>query len=108
MVGPVQPSAPDLWAAKGTFELTAEEKRRICVMLNRVPAAGRQRDEMLKALEARGITVLPATLGNRTPFSQAFALGLGVSEAGPRTVAATEPQALAEVMLALIAAPTPE
>ena len=104
VIVPLQPSASDLWAAEGTFQLAAEEKRPVCVVLNRVPAAGKQRAEMLHALHERGISVLAATLGNRTVFSQAFAQGLGVTEAAPRTVAAKELQALAESVLAEIAA----
>ncbi len=105
VVVPLQPSAPDLWAAEGTFQLAAEEKRPICVVLNRVPASGKQREDMLHALHERGISVLSATLGNRAAFSQAFAQGLGVTEAAPRTSAAKELQALAESMLEAIAAP---
>jgi hypothetical protein len=39
---------------------------------------------------ASGHTVLPASLGNRTGFAQAFELGQGVVEAAPRTAAAKE------------------
>ena len=38
---PVQPSAPDLWAAEGTLKLAREEKRPACVVLNRVAASGK-------------------------------------------------------------------
>lgn len=105
VVVPLQPSAPDLWAAEDTFKLAAEERRKLCVVLNRVPAAGKQRDEMLQALHGRGVPVLQATLGNRAAFSQAFAQGLGVTEAGPRTSAAKELQALAASMLAAVGSP---
>ncbi|MEJ1975377.1 MAG: hypothetical protein WDN49_04175 [Acetobacteraceae bacterium] len=41
-----------------------------------------------------GHTPLPAILGNRAGFPQAFAAGLGVIEAAPRTAAAAEMLAL--------------
>ncbi len=40
---PMQPSPPDLWAADATLKLAAAEKRRVRVVLNRAPAAGRLR-----------------------------------------------------------------
>ena len=105
VVVPLQPSAPDLWAAEATFKLAADEKRKICVVLNRVASTGKQREAMERDLEALGITVLPAALGNRTAFSQAFAQGLGVTEAAPRTSAAKEVQALAASMVEAVGAP---
>jgi chromosome partitioning protein len=99
VVVPVQPSAPDLWAAEGTLKLAAEEKRPACIVLNRVPATGKQRAAMEQELRERGLTLLPATLGNRAAFSQAFAQGLGVTEAAPRTSAAAELRSLLEAML---------
>ncbi|HYZ63609.1 MAG TPA: ParA family partition ATPase [Acetobacteraceae bacterium] len=102
VVVPVQPSPPDLWAAEGTLKLAEDEKRPACVVLNRVPATGRQRDAMEQELRKRKLIVLPATLGNRAAFSQAFAQGLGVTESAPRTPAATELRALLAAMLQVI------
>jgi len=102
VVVPVQPSAPDLWAAEGTLKLAADEKRPACIVLNRVPATGRQREAMEQELRRRGLVVLPASLGNRTAFSQAFAQGLGVTEAAPRTQAASELRSLLEAMLRVV------
>ena len=99
---PVQPSAPDIWAAEGTLKLACEEKRRACVVLNRVPAAGRQRAAAEQELRARHMVVLPAALGNRAAFSQAFEQGLGVTESGPRTAAAAELRLLMAAMLEVI------
>ena len=96
---PVQPSAPDLWAAEGTLALAAEEKRPARLVLNRVAAGGRLRAEAEQAMHAGGMTALAAVLGNRAAVSHAFAEGLGVTEAAPRTQAALELQAvLAEVV----------
>ncbi len=99
VVIPMQPSAPDLWAAEGTLKIAREEKRAVCIVLNRVAATGRQRSAMEAELRQRGLTVLPAALGNRAAFSQAFAQGLGVTEAAPRTQAAVELQAMATLLL---------
>ena len=107
VVVPVQPSAPDLWAAEATLKLAADEKRAVCIVLNRVPSTGRQRETMEQQLRERRLLVLPAMLGNRTAFSQAFARGLGVTEAAPRTPAAKELRALADAMLELIEVSTP-
>lgn len=102
---PLQPSAPDLWAAEGTLKLAAEEKRPVCVVLNRVAASGKQRQEMEEELHSRGIAFLTAALGNRTAFSQAFARGLGVTEAAPRTSAAKEVHAMAASVMDAVGAP---
>ena len=102
VVVPVQPSAPDLWAAEGTLKIAQEEKRPVCFVLNRVPAGGRQRATTEAELRGRGLTVLDAALGNRSAFSQAFARGLGVTEAAPKTAAAVELEALTAALLAEI------
>jgi chromosome partitioning protein len=105
VVIPLQPSAPDLWAAEATLKMAAEEKRPVCIVLNRVAATGKQRLEMEQELHRRSIRLLPAALGNRTAFSHAFAQGLGVTEAAPRTSAAKEVQALAASLMDAVAAP---
>ena len=91
---PVQPSAPDLWAAEGTLKLAHEERRRVCLVLNRVPATGRAREAAEAEMRALGHAPLPVALGNRAAFSRAFAEGLGVTEAAPRSAAAAEMRAL--------------
>lgn len=99
VVVPVQPSPPDIWAAEGTLKLAAEEKRPACLVLNRVPTGTKLRDTTDRELRARGLVVLPASLGNRAAFSHAFAEGLGVTEAAPRSAAAREMRALAAAIL---------
>jgi chromosome partitioning protein len=91
---PVQPSPPDLWAAEGTLRLADAERRRSVLVLNRAPASSRLRDAMVADIAARGLVLLPTALGNRTAFAAAFAEGLGVTEAAPRSVAAAEILAL--------------
>lgn len=99
---PIQPSPPDLWAAEGTLKLAQEEKRPACVVLNRVPAAGKLRESMAGALTGLGLVPLAATLGNRAAYAQAFAEGLGVTEASPRSVAAAEVRALVAALMAVV------
>jgi chromosome partitioning protein len=91
---PMQPSPPDLWAADATLKLTAAEKRRVRIVLNRAPGSGKLRTTIEAELVARGIPTMASVLGNRTGFAAAFAQGLGVTETAPRSVAATELRAL--------------
>jgi chromosome partitioning protein len=95
---PLQPSAADLWSMEATLEMAAAEKRAVRLLLNRVPATGRLRDEITAELRRRGLPLLEATLGNRTAFAAAFAQGLGVAEAAPRGTAAAEARALAQAV----------
>ncbi len=99
---PVQPSAPDLWAAEGTLALSAAEKRRAALVLNRAPPSAGPRLKALGEVRATGHTLLEASLGNRAGFAQAFAQGLGVIEAAPRTVAAAEMRTLVQLVLEMV------
>jgi len=92
---PLQPSAADLWATDATLDLAKAERRAVAVALNRVPAQGRLADGIAAELRGRKLTVMEARLGNRTGFATAFAAGLGVTEAAPRSAAADEVRALA-------------
>lgn len=92
---PLNPSPPDLWAAEGTIKLAAEEKRRIALVFNRAPAASRLRKRLEAEIAARRLTLLEAALANRAGYANAFADGLGVTEAGPTTAAAEELRGLA-------------
>ena len=90
VIVPIQPSPPDLWAAEGTLALAAAERRPAMVLLNRAPASGRLRAQVEAELRAAGRPMFTATLGNRTGFAVAFAQGLAVTEAAPRSTAAAE------------------
>ena len=96
---PVQPSPPDIWAAEGTLKLAAAEKRAAAIVLNRVPAAGKLRETVAAQLLRDGKPLLTATIGNRTGFATAFAEGLAVTEAAPRSIAANELRALLSELL---------
>jgi chromosome partitioning protein len=87
---PLNPAPPDLWAAEGTLKLAAEEKRKAALIFNRAPAASRLRKRMEAEIGARHLTLLDTALANRAGYANAFADGLGVTEAGPATQAADE------------------
>ncbi len=91
---PLQPSAPDLWAAEGTLALAAAERRPVRLLFNRAPASGRLRGEIAAEIARRGLPMLSAVVGNRAGIAAAFARGLGVTETAPRSVAAAEVLAL--------------
>jgi chromosome partitioning protein len=95
---PLQPSPADLWATDATLELAANEKRPARLVLNRVPATGRLREEIAAELTRRKLPLLNESLGNRSAYASAFAGGLGVVEAVPRTTAAEEARRLAEAI----------
>ena len=91
---PIQPSLPDIWAAEGTLKLAADERRPAHLMFNRSPPTSKLRDAIATDLAARGLPLLRSALGNRAGFAHAFAAGLGVTEAAPRSTAAAELRAL--------------
>jgi chromosome partitioning protein len=93
---PIQPSLPDVWAAEGTLKLAIDERRSAHLVFNRTPAASKLRDSIAADLAARGLPLLRSALGNRAGFAHAFAAGLGVTEAAPRSSAAAELRALLE------------
>jgi chromosome partitioning protein len=99
---PVQPSPPDIWAAEGTLKLAAAEKRQSALVLNRVPSAGKLRETVATQLQRDGKPLLTATIGNRTGFATAFADGLAVTEAAPRSIAANELRALLTELLEMM------
>jgi chromosome partitioning protein len=91
---PVQPSPPDVWAAEGTMALAAAERRNARVVLNRVPPASRLGEAVKADLATRKLPLMRTANGNRTSCATAFAAGLGVTEAAPRSSAAAELRAL--------------
>lgn len=97
---PLNPAPPDLWAAEGTLKLAAEERRKTALLFNRAPAASRLRKRLEAEIAARGLALLPLALANRAGYANAFADGLGITEAAPATQAAAE---LRDVVSALIA-----
>jgi chromosome partitioning protein len=98
---PLQPSPADLWATDATLDLARAEKRPVAVALNRVPAAGKLPEAIAAELRQRGLNLLEPRLGNRVHFASAFAAGLGVTEAAPKSPAAAEVRALAGALRGL-------
>lgn len=98
---PLQPSPADVWAMEGTLALAAEERKRAVLVLNRVPASGRLREDIARELLRRELPLLEPCLGNRTAFASAFAQGLGVVESAPRGLAADEARAVTEALTSL-------
>ena len=92
---PLQASVPDLWASEATIALAEAEKRPYRLVLNRLPNTGRMRDVVLGELVRRKLPVMLESLGNRSAFAAAFALGLGVTESAARSPAADEIRAIA-------------
>ncbi len=90
VVVPLQPSPPDLWAAEATVQLARAEKRPLRLVLNRAPATSRLRAQVEREAEAAGYGLLAHAIGNRAGFANAFAQGMGVTEASPKSVAAQE------------------
>jgi chromosome partitioning protein len=70
------------------------------LVFNRAPAASRLRKRMEAEIAARRLLLLDAALANRAGYANAFADGLGVTEAGPATPAAEEVRALAAALRA--------
>lgn len=93
---PVQPSPLDLWATAATAKMVAEERRRLCAVLNRVPPRAGVTAQIAAALAGDGLAVAATRIGNRVAFAQAMEEGLGVTERARTSPAATEILALAE------------
>lgn len=91
---PIQPSMPDVWAAEGTLALADQERRPAHLLFNRTSPTSKLRDAIAADLAARRLPVLRSALGNRAGSAHAFAAGLGVTEAAPRSTAAAELRAL--------------
>lgn len=99
---PMQPSPADFWASEATVKLAEAERRQIMAVLNRAPAQGKMKANILAALAQRGVPVLAESLGNRVQFASAFLDGLAVTEAAPKSPAAAEMRALAAAIAALV------
>jgi len=100
---PLQPSPMDLWATGATLELIRQEKRRVLLLLNRLPARSNMIVFSRDAIAREGLPLSAAALGNRTAFAASMAEGAGVAETEPHGPAAEEIAALAAEIAGLIA-----
>ena len=102
VIVPMQPSGPDLWASEATLKLAGAEKRTARILLNRVPAAGKLKQQIADELASRGLVTLGTGLGNRAAFTTALMQGLTVTETAPRGLAALEVLATLEALAPLM------
>ena len=51
---PCQPSTLDIWASQATVEQAAKERRKVAMVLNRVPARGRSIEDARSAMQELG------------------------------------------------------
>ena len=93
---PVQPRSFDIWAVDQMAELVAEareinERLRALLILNAADAQGRDNEDAADVLkEAKGLELLPMTIGRRKAFPNAAANGNAVTEHIPKDVKAID------------------
>ena len=104
---PLQPSLADLNTVAATLDiirLAGGKPAR--ALLARVRAAGSRHEETTAWLAAKGVEVCPIFLGERVIFQDAYAMGLGVSEAEPHGKATEEIQQLYVYTCSILGIPT--
>jgi chromosome partitioning protein len=92
----VQPSPLDVWATEATLKLAQDERRRLLVVLNRVPRRSGFTEAIAAELSSAGAPIAATRIGNRIALARAMATGLGVVESTTLTHAAAEINALAQ------------
>ena len=104
---PVQPSLIDLKTVGATLEIIRfAGGKPTRALLARVKATGSRHEDTTAWLEAQGVEVCPVTLGERVTYQDAYAQGLGVSEAEPSGKAAHEIQEVYKYISGLLGLPT--
>ncbi|MEM8792856.1 MAG: ParA family partition ATPase [Pseudomonadota bacterium] len=98
-VVPCQPSMPDVWASEATLAMLNKAGCEHVVVLNRCPPRGKAADQAADAMAETGAPILPARVGQRAAFTDAFIRGSGVSETAKSTKAAEEIQLLTKALL---------
>ncbi|KAF0117320.1 MAG: chromosome partitioning protein [Rhodospirillaceae bacterium] len=101
VVVPLQPSPMDLWATQATLDLAQKEKRKVLLVVNRLPPRGKLPDVVIAAIRETGVLVAETMLGNRTAFASSLMAGKGVVETEANGTAAQEISALAEEVAVL-------
>lgn len=104
---PVQPSLIDLKTIGATLDIIrlagAKPTR---ALLARVKASGTRHEDTIAWLQTQGVEVCPVMLGERVTYQDAYAQGLGVSEAEPSGKAAHEIQEVYKYISKLLNLPT--
>ena len=95
VIVPCQLSPMDLWASEPTLEMIAKQKSKALMVLNRVPPRSRMADALSEQMVMQKFPLAKAMLGQRNAFASSLMQGLSVTEAEPRSRAATEIRALA-------------
>jgi chromosome partitioning protein len=88
---PLQPSLIDLKTLGATLDIIRiAGNKPTRALLARVKASGTRHEDTTAWLIEQGVEVCPASLGERVTYQDAYAQGLGVSEAEPSGKAALE------------------
>jgi len=87
---PCRPAILDLRAINHTIDLVRIASKSAAVVLNCVPARGPLTEEAIQAVNGYGISVAPATLGQRADYLHSLTAGLAVQEFEPDGKAAAE------------------
>jgi hypothetical protein len=85
---PLPPALKTLGATLDIIRLAGNKPTR--ALLARVKASGTRHEDTTAWLIEKGVEVCPASLGERVTYQDAYAQGLGVSEAEPSGKAALE------------------
>jgi len=87
----LQPSLIDLKTMGATLDIIRlAGSRPTRAILTRVKAIGTRHEDTAAWLKGQGVEVCPVMLGERVTYQDAYAQGLGVSEAAPHGKAALE------------------
>jgi len=94
-VAPMQLSPLDLDASIPTARLIGGLEKTAMFVINRAPPRARVADIIRAEIKRQGLQLASAELGSRAAYSESLALGLGVIESAPSSLAAREISALA-------------
>ncbi|HYE51978.1 MAG TPA: ParA family partition ATPase [Azospirillaceae bacterium] len=99
VVVPVQPSPMDLWATRPTLDMAKAEKRRVLLVLNRVPPRAKLADQLAEKVGELGVELAATQVGNRIGFAAAMMEGRAIQETDRRSRGAEEIDELAAEIL---------
>jgi chromosome partitioning protein len=99
---PLSASHVDIWATHDVLELADRAGKAAHIVLNRTRSGTRLGDEVAEAVKELEATALKSTLGNRVIYAETLGRGLGVVEAGKKSLAASEVMALAKEVASIV------
>jgi chromosome partitioning protein len=112
IVMPIRPQMYDIETVPNTLELIATASRGrpepipVIALLNAIPSRGSRHEQAKDALISLGVNVCSKTIGHRSGFGDAAALGLSVIEHDPTGRAAAEIREAYFELMRLLAKPT--